>query len=196
MFIIAGPPGGGKTSVLSRVNFDGPSFNADDRAAQLNNGSYVGIPQSIRTIVNREFENFVQEQIRCGNSFAIETTLRSTISFEQAKLAKSHGFDVTMRYVALASVEQHIERVIRRAFRGGHSASEPTLRRIHAASMSNLPLALNPAASGVDFLRVYDNSVLEASPLLVLVADHGRITYQAPDLPDWVRNALPAPLQP
>ena len=66
-----------------------------------------------------------------GASFALETTLRSTITFEQAKLAREHGFRVSMFYVALDSVERHIERVMRRAARGGslgereHAAKNP-----------------------------------------------------------------------
>ena len=44
--------------------------------------------------------------------------------------------------------EAHIERVERRAARGGHSASERRLRGIYASSIANLPLALVPAKSG------------------------------------------------
>ena len=51
---------------------------------------------------------------------------------------------VLMFYVALDTVERHIERVMRRAAVGGHSASERTLRRIHASSLVNLPAALDP----------------------------------------------------
>jgi hypothetical protein len=36
-------------------------FNADDRAAQLNNASYQAIPVEIRVAVNEEFERFVLE---------------------------------------------------------------------------------------------------------------------------------------
>jgi predicted ABC-type ATPase len=144
MFIVAGPSGGGKSSLFALSDFTGHVFNADDRAAQLNAGSYQRIPLSVRTAVNREFEEFIYTNIRSGASFALETTLRSTITFDQARFAKEHGFQVYMRYVALDTVECHIERVERRAARGGHSASEATLRRIHASSLSNLPLALNP----------------------------------------------------
>jgi hypothetical protein len=73
-----------------------------------------------------------------------------------------------MRYVALDTVEQHIERVKRRAARGGHSASETTLRRIHASSLANLPIALNPEESGIEILRIYDNSQPESRPVPVL----------------------------
>ena len=135
MVIIAGPPGAGKSSIFSLSAFAENVFDADDRAAELNAGWYQSIPLSVRGRVNREFERFVQSNIAAGTSFALETTLRSTITFEQAKLAKEKGFRVFMRYVALDTVEQHIERVKRRAARGGHSASETTLRRIHASSL-------------------------------------------------------------
>jgi predicted ABC-type ATPase len=92
MFIIAGPPGAGKSSVFSLAEFANRSFNADDRAAELNGGSYRDIPLHVRRVVNGEFEKFVRESIEAKQSFALETTLRSDITFEQAKMAKSiHG---------------------------------------------------------------------------------------------------------
>jgi len=61
-----------------------------------------------------------------------------------------------MVYVALDTADQLFERVKRRAARGGHSASETTRRRIHASSLENLPLALSPGKSGIEFIRIYD----------------------------------------
>ena len=80
---------------------------------------------------------------------------------------------VLMFYVALDTVERHIERVMRRAAVGGHSASERTLRRIHASSLVNLPAALDPDTSGMDTVRIYDNSRAEVRPVLVLEARRG-----------------------
>ena len=57
--------------------------------------------------MNREFERFIHSNVAAGRSFALETTLRSTITFEQAKLAKEKGFRVFMRYVALDTVERN-----------------------------------------------------------------------------------------
>ncbi len=99
MLIIAGPLGG-KSSALSSSDSAQHVFNADDQAARLNGGSYENIPLSVREIVNREFEEFVHTNIRSGTSFALETTLRSTITFDQAKLAKANGFQVTMLYTS------------------------------------------------------------------------------------------------
>lgn len=90
MLVVAGPPGSGKSSIFPVASFGVEYFNADDRAAELNGGSYAGISSEIRRIVNREFEAFVSDCIQKRISFAIETTLRSDATFEQA-LRKSGG---------------------------------------------------------------------------------------------------------
>ena len=190
MFVIAGPPGAGKSSVFSLDNFAERTFNADDRAAELNSGSYQDIPLSIRAIVNREFEQFVHANIRSGNSFALETTLRSSITFDQARLAQENGFRVIMRYVALETPELRIERVLQRAARAGRSASETTLKRIHSNSLRNLPTALVPAESGIESVRVYDNSRFGEPPRLVLQTERGRIVRVADHFPMWLQAAL------
>lgn len=147
MAIVAGPPGAGKSSIFSLSDFAGNVFNADDRAAELNGGSYQSIPLSVRTVVNREFEQFVHSNIAAGTSFALETTLRSTIVFDQAKLAKEKGFRVFMRYVALDTVEQHIERVKRRAAHGGHSDDQHSLEGAGRRSIAvRLPIGIHPAS--------------------------------------------------
>ena len=44
MIVIAGPPGGGKSSAFPVSSFGTAYFNADDRAAEWNGGSYLAIP--------------------------------------------------------------------------------------------------------------------------------------------------------
>ncbi len=190
MFIIAGPPGAGRSSLFRLSDFADKVFNADDRAAELNRGSYQGIPLSVRAVVNREFEQFVQAHIDSDTSFALETTLRSTSTFEHARHARQNGFRVFLRYIALDTVEHHIERVKRSAGRGGHSASEAALRRIHASSLDNLPLALNPGVSGIEIVRVYDNSGSESRAKLVLETRRGRVVRLADNFPQWLQKAL------
>ncbi|HEU0142389.1 MAG TPA: hypothetical protein VFQ79_21890 [Bryobacteraceae bacterium] len=46
MIVVAGPPGSGKSSIFPVSSFGISCFNADDRAAELNHGSYVGIPST------------------------------------------------------------------------------------------------------------------------------------------------------
>jgi predicted ABC-type ATPase len=190
MFIIAGPPGAGKSSVFPLRDFADRVFNADDRAAELNAGSYRMIPLNVRRLVNQEFEGFVHKSIAAGRSFALETTLRSTVTFEQAKLARSVGFAVLMIYIALESFELHLDRVRRRALLGGHAASAATLRGIYESSLTNLPVALNPNDSGIDEIRIFDNSVFQKTPTLSLQATRGKIVCLANEFPKWLQTSL------
>src|SRR5215472_15361260 len=139
MFIVAGPPGSGKSTAFPVSGFGVDSFKADDRAAALNAGSYLDITRAIRDEVNRLFEAFVIEHIERGASGAFETTLRSSITFDQAALTQRAGFRVEMRYRALETFEIHLERIKMRADRGGHTLPESLLRRIYDSSISNLP---------------------------------------------------------
>ena len=186
MLVIAGPPGSGKSTAFAVSSFGMASFNADDRAASLNAGSYLGIPNHIRQEVNREFEKFVVGCIERRESFAIETTLRSHVTFDQARLAKAAGFTTEIRYLALADFAMHLERVKIRADAGGHSASESTLRRIYDSSVNNL----RHAVEIVDVLRVYDNSEFDAPPRLILEAHSGHITTTVEPKPAWLTTAL------
>lgn len=119
-------------------------------------------------------------------SFAIETTLRSGVTFDQARLAKRAGFVVEMRYLALSSFEMHLERVKARADAGGHSALETTLRRIYDASLMNLRRAMQE----LDVVRVHDNTDIDASHPLVLEARNGEIRFLIGNPPRWLRETL------
>ena len=186
MIVVAGPPGSGKSVAFPIDSFGVDSFNADDRSAQLNNGSYQGIPLEIRAIVNKEFEAFVEDHIRNHKSFAIETTLRSHITFRQADQARAEGFEIQMRYIALNGFAQNLKRVIARALAGGHSAPADQLQKIHEASLRNLPKAIRE----MDRIQVYDNSAPDRRPKRVLSAQSGKVTYLHPSPPEWLEVVL------
>lgn len=188
MVVVAGPPGSGKSTLLRPDEQSLAYFNADERATELNQGFGRRISPEIRAIVNRELESFIVSHIHDRRSFAYETTLRTTITYEQARLAKAHGFETSMEYVALATVEESINRVRIRAERGGHSAPPERVREIYEASLKNFPRAL----AEFDYVSVFDNTDIEnrRQPLLVLETLHGRIFTLAPEVPAWVANAL------
>src|SRR6266576_5429809 len=96
MTVVAGPPGSGKSSRFPLSSFNVDWFNADDRAAELNLGSFRKISAEIRAKVNLEFQRWILDHVSSHQSFAIETTLRSPITFEQARLAREHGFWTAM----------------------------------------------------------------------------------------------------
>ena len=186
MFVVAGPPGSGKSTAFPVSGFGVDFFNADDRAAALHEGSYVSIPRALRDQANSLFAAFILDHINRGVSCAFETTLRSEITFDQAELARRAGFTVEMRYLSLKTFEMHLERIRMRADRRGHSAPESALRRIYEASIENLPRAIRE----MDFIHVYDNSGWGACPKVLLQAESGETIYKADEIPVWLIKAL------
>ena len=186
LFIVAGPPGSGKSTAFPVAAFGVDSFNADDHAAALNKGSYCDIPREIRSRVNALFEAFVLDHIAARSSCAFETTLRSAVTFEQAALARRAGFVIEMRYVCLPNFDMHMERVKMRADRGGHSAPEPVLRGIYESSLANLPRAIRE----MDLIYVYENGEWGETPVMLLQAEHGEVVYRAERIPHWLAGSL------
>jgi predicted ABC-type ATPase len=186
MFIVAGPPGAGKSAAFPVSSFGVDFFNADDRAAALNRGSYLNIPQTIRNEVDALFEAFVQDHIKRCASCAFETTLRSGITFAQAAAAKLAGFTTEMRYLALRDFASHVERVKMRADAGGHSAPESVLRSTYESSIRNLPRAIRE----MDFVYVYDNSAWGVTPTVLLQSEMAEIVYLADNIPSWLEVTL------
>ena len=190
MYVVAGPSGSGKTSAFPGSRFGCDFFNADDFAAHLNSGSYVGIPKSIRAIVGPICEKFIQDHIAAGRDFATETTLRSTSVFGQMTQAHSVGFEVRFTYVCVDGLEKAIDRVAGRAFLGGHSGSEDTVRDIRSKSLGNFPRVLDELGKTVDLLDIYDNSAFGVPPKLIASFVGREITFLASKLPAWMDEAL------
>ena len=77
MLIVAGPPGGGKSSHFPVKNAGIDWFNSDDRAAQLNAGSYQNIPAHARAASGQQLQGFIDNHIADRESFAFENALRT-----------------------------------------------------------------------------------------------------------------------
>lgn len=140
----------------------------------------------MQKIHKSRFRGFCREANRRKVQFAIETTLRSQITFQQVKAAQSSGFYVEMRYLFLASFPMHIERVRLRAKLNGHSAPISKLKSIYDASLAHLPQAIR----SIPLLSVYDNSRWAEPPQVLLQVSNGEILFQGHNLPDWLANAL------
>ncbi len=188
MIVVAGPPGSGKSSRFPLSAFGVEWFNADNRAAELNSGSFRKISNEIRAQVNVEFQRWILDHITARKSFALETTLRSPMTFEQSRLAHDHGFWTSMDYVTAGSVEESIQRIIERSYRGGHSASERLVREIYQKSTKNLFTALDFRESGIEVVRVYDNSEVGGRVRQLLSFRRGRPRSIESELPVWLES--------
>jgi len=186
MIIVAGPPGSGKSTAFPVKDFGLDYFNADDRAAELNGGSYQDISPAIRNVVNKEYEQFVLKHIQSNKSFAIETTLRTEITFRQALEARQAGFQIEMIYLTAGDLNTCLTRVIARGLSGGHSAPVEQLKKIYRASLKNLPRAIRD----IDNIRIYDNSFAGKPPELVLEAQFGQPKYMLTPLPEWLSESM------
>jgi len=191
MIIIAGPPGGGKSTHLSVKTWGVDWFNSDDRAAQLNAGSYQNIPAELRNASGQQLQQFIETHIASRRSFVFENALRTDTGFQQIHRAKEMGFRVRMNYLAAGPVEEHIRRVMNRAALGGHSASERKLREIYRLSMKNLLTAFEEnRQERIDRLQVYDNSQNRGDARLVLSMYRGVPRTVASEIPHWLETAL------
>jgi predicted ABC-type ATPase len=190
MYVVAGPAGSGKSTAFPGDSFGCDFFNSDNYAAMLNGGSYVGIPKSIRQIVGPICEKFIQDHIVSQQDLATETTLRSSIVFEQMKQAHEQGFIVRFVYVCVDNIETSIKRVTQRAYQGGHSGSEDTIREIRARSLVNLIRAFDELGISIDYLELHDNSQYAAPPRLIASFQNCEITFLDSQIPQWVGEAL------
>jgi hypothetical protein len=77
-----------------------------------------------------------------GGSVSLETTLTGMTVLKRIRDAHAAGYEVSIRYVALASVELHINRIEQRVLKGGHHIPTETLMPRYEASLDNLPVAL------------------------------------------------------
>jgi len=139
----------------------------------------------VRRAVAKECERFVLDRIERAQSFAVETTLRTTAAIDQAALAQGSGFVTDMHFVATDSIAENVARVLQRAQAGGHGASEREIRAIHHASIANLA----PAIDSFDRVRFYDSTARWSPPRLVAVARAGRVVRNAVT-PGWLEVVL------
>lgn len=190
MIVVAGPPGSGKSTVSPLPSFEIDFFNADDRAAELNGGSYRKISKHLRSQVNLEFQEWIIRHISAERSFAIETTLRSPITFNQARLAREQGFWTSMHFVCAGSVKESIRRIMERSYRGGHSASERLIHDIYDRSLQNLLTALSFAESGIEVLQIYDNSQFDVPLTKCVEMVEGKVVFLSEQISPWLEELL------
>jgi hypothetical protein len=74
----------------------------------------------------------------------------------------------------------------RRDFACSCATSRWTPLRTTSNESNGAPIALNPDDSGIEIVRIYDNSKPESRPVVVLAARRGRIAWLRDPFPDWL----------
>lgn len=210
MVIVAGPSGGGKSSLFPIFQMQVDAFSTDLRAATLlGEAKGAGQPLSqpdpddvalymqFRRQAGEELERFINDHIERRKSFAFETTLRD-VTFEQARRANQNGFRVEMIFVAGGDEREHIERVGERGVRGGHVASEAALRDIYRRGMAMLRRAFEEnQRKNIEILAVFHNPRVPVGsnpqPQLLVEMVRGYPSLErgiATLLPQWFEDAV------
>jgi predicted ABC-type ATPase len=153
--IIAGPNGAGKTT-FAREFLTGeahcPIFvNADLIAAGLSPFA----PELAAIKAGRLMLKAVDEYVRKGDSFAIETTLSGLGYARSIPKWRKFGYHVKLIFLQLPNVETAIFRVAERVKQGGHDIPESVIRRRFYAGMANFELKYK---SLVDVWLHFNNS--------------------------------------
>ncbi len=138
--IIAGPNGAGKTtfakSFLPKEAHVLRFINADLIAAGLSPFA----PEKMAVKAGRLMLQEVKEAVTKRESFAIETTLSGSAYLKHIREWQALGYEVSLFFLRLSSVDLAISRVEQRVKQGGHNIPEEVIRRRYQAGLDNFPI--------------------------------------------------------
>lgn len=199
IYVLAGVNGAGKSSVAGAAirAVGGEYFNPDEATQRImaaNPGATLPEANAAAWAQGRRLlERAVDERL----VYTFETTLGGTTITRLLEMALDRRLEVHVRYVGLAGVELHIERVRARATSGGHDIPEAKIRERYQNSRVNL-IRLLPRLTT---LSVFDNTVA-APPAerfrpdfrLLLQTERGSVREVAAleTIPDWAKPIVMA----
>lgn len=155
LYIIAGCNGAGKTTasltVLPEILDCREFVNADNIAKGLSPFQ----PEKVAVEAGRIMLERIEDLLRKGESFAIETTLATKIYRKKILLAQQQGYEITLLFFWLQSVEMAKQRVATRVSEGGHNIPTDVIERRYKNGIKNLFEIYLPI---VDECAIFDNS--------------------------------------
>ena len=124
--VVAGPNGAGKTTfareLLPALYPDVTFLNADE--VQIEASVFAHPVAAGRELLRR-----LAEQERRADSFAIETTLSSTMYVRHMRAWRSASYRIILHFIELPSEDHAVRRVAMRVAAGGHDVPEADVRR-------------------------------------------------------------------
>ena len=185
MCIVAGPNGSGKTTTTEQLlknewGADSLYINPDNIAKDIY-GDWNSAEAVLKAAQKATEQRY--ECLKNGTDFVFETVFSSAEKMDFIQKAKDAGFFIRIFYVCTESPLININRIAQRYLNGGHEVPiSKTISRYYS-SLKNISRAIKIA----DRVYLYDNSVENAAPKLILRTSDGIIAKQyTNDLPDWV----------
>ena len=175
MWIVAGPNGAGKSTFTGEFlrNLGMPplrKLNADEVTAALRAKDLVSDQNALNLTAAQIVDSQVEESIKNGVDFLVETVLSSDKYRDDLEAAKGAGFKTGLIYVSLTPAELSPERVEERVQKGGHHVDRQTAINRYYKSHAQMAWF----AARVDILMIYDNSAVDGEPILIASKTPGR----------------------
>jgi predicted ABC-type ATPase len=185
LLLVAGPNGSGKTTVTERglahewfagCEYINPDFIARDEFGDWNS------PASVMQAAKRA-EAIREDCLKKQRSIAFESVFSAVDKIDFVRRAQAAGYFTRVFFVATSDPTINAARVARRVMQGGHDVPIQKIITRYFRSIANCGLI----APALDRLYLYDNSVEDAEPSLVLRAAKGKIIRQYHPVPAWMR---------
>jgi len=155
LYIIAGCNGAGKTTasftILPDILDCREFVNTDEIAKGLSPFQPEKVAIEAGKIMLNRINNLLHENV----NFAFETTLASKTYKNTILKAKEAGYNVTLLFFWLQTVELAKKRVAKRVLEGGHNIETEVIERRYLKGIRNLFDIYMPI---VDVILIYDNS--------------------------------------
>lgn len=185
MCIVAGPNGSGKTTTTEQLlrnewGADSLYINPDNIAREI-----FGDWNSADAVL-KAAQKATQQRYQClenGQDFVFETVFSSVEKMDYIRKAKDAGFFIRIFYVCTESPLININRIAQRYLNGGHEVPISKVISRYYSSLKNISKAIEIA----DRIYLYDNSIENKEPRLILRTADGKIAKRYTDhIPDWV----------
>lgn len=161
-YIISGCNGAGKTTASFTILPDVIECKEFVNADEIARGLSPFQPEKVRFEAGRIMLERINELFVHEESFAIETTLATKSYRHKIQFAKDSGYDVTLLFFWLNSIDLAINRVRTRVKEGGHNIPKDDIVRRYKRGIVNLFDIYLPL---VDEVLIFDNS--EGTPDLL-----------------------------
>ena len=135
LLIVGGPNGAGKTTVaLQYASSEAIAYIGADAIAAL---IAPDDPTSARVEAARQFIRSVDDTFADKGSCVVESTLSGRSFRNRILEGRNLGYEITIVFVFVDSVDACIARVAERVRKGGHDVPESDIRRRYVRSIKN-----------------------------------------------------------
>lgn len=184
LLVVAGPNGAGKTTVteqgLRHTWFAGCEYVNPDLIARDEFGDWNS-PDAVMKAA-REATARRDRCIDEHRSLAFETVFSAPDKLEFVRRASAAGYFVRLFFVGTESPTINASRVALRVMNGGHEVPIGKIVSRYSRSIANCA----EIAPEIDRLYLYDNSIDDAEPRLILRASSGAVQKRYVDAPHWM----------